>query len=65
MGFAYNVAWFVRQSWVYLGCHGGTGRWRARRRFARGLTRATLRYANAARADARDGFPHQPRRDRP
>lgn len=28
-----GLTWFARESWRYLGCERGTGRWRARYRF--------------------------------
>lgn len=46
-----DVIWFVRRSWAYLGCDAGTGRWRARRRYAMGLVPAGCRFVAASRRD--------------
>lgn len=46
-----GVLWFVWASWSFLGCDRGAGRWRARRRYARGLLPTLLRYLRMRRED--------------
>lgn len=51
------MIWFIRQSWHYLGCAGGTGRWRARLTFLLGLAHAARSYRAACRADGNGYHP--------
>ena len=50
------MIWFLRNSWSYLGCNSGSGRWRARWRL---LTKGPAAYRSFRRAKARDEALHQ------
>lgn len=51
-----NLFWFLRESWRYLGCDHGTGRWRARRRFFRKGWASYRTFRRLRREDARHGL---------
>jgi hypothetical protein len=52
-----DTVWFVWKSWSYLGCDGGSGRWRARRSYLRGLWPAYRRFRASAKRDRIDRWP--------
>jgi hypothetical protein len=54
-----KVVFFVTQSWTYLGCDSGTGRWRARRDYFINIIPKTIKFAYISRND-----PPIPRRNR-
>lgn len=45
------MIWFLVQSWQYLGCNRGTGRWSARLRYIREVRRAARTFRAAVKAD--------------
>jgi hypothetical protein len=57
-----DSAWFLWKSWSYLGCDSGTGRWRARRRYVRGIWPAWRRFRAACKRDRAMGWSMGPAR---
>lgn len=46
-----NAVWFIWRSWSYLGCDRGTGRWRARRDYLRGIVSKTIWFVRECHQD--------------
>lgn len=48
-----KALWFVRESWHFLGCDGGSGRHRARLAYLTGIPGALVRFLWLSRHDGR------------
>lgn len=46
-----GALWFIRESWPYLGCDKGAGRWRARRRYFLGIIPGVIWFVWQSRKD--------------
>jgi len=48
------AAWFVRNSWFYLGCDRGTGRWKMRRKYFWEIVPKMVWFVKQGRRDHHD-----------
>jgi len=46
-----RALFIIRESWSFLGCEGGSARWRARRQYAVGIVPVTIRFLWVCRHD--------------